>query len=240
MPSPPEPGKPNPGGAAPAQSSSTSSPPHPTQRPKKQQQQQKGAADEEPATALAQGVVESTFMQSDAGAPTPAATVAASDSTEDWIPGTVQDIFALSGTHADHPSAKPVTEELLSLFTTRASDDPLPVLQVLRNRGKAWEYALTHLDSPTPSARTLLERFPLTNNPLLAALAAHRMVMKAKKTKKPAAAKTKSPTKLRKNLHLKHTNPEATILADSALDMDPVKLLGTCALHCRLGFNGER
>ena len=76
MPSPPEPGKPNPGGAAPAQSSSTSSPPHPTQRPKKQQQQQKGAADEEPATALAQGVVESTFKQSDAGAPTPAATVA--------------------------------------------------------------------------------------------------------------------------------------------------------------------
>ena len=178
MPSPPEPGKPNPGGAAPAQSSSTSSPPHPTQRPKKQQQQQKGAADEEPATALAQGVVESTFMQSDAGAPTPAATVAASDSTEDWIPGTVQDIFALSGTHADHPSAKPVTEELQSLFTTRASDDPLPVLQVLRNRGKAWEYALTHLDSPTPSARTLLERFPLTNNPLLAALAEQCFLIK--------------------------------------------------------------
>ena len=94
MPPPPVPGKPKPGGAAPAQSPSASSSPQST-RPKKLQQQRKGAEDEEPATALAQGVVESTFKQSDAGAPTPAATVAASDSTEDWIPGTVQDIFAL-------------------------------------------------------------------------------------------------------------------------------------------------
>ena len=125
MPSPPEPGKPNPGGAAPAQSSSTSSPPHPTQRPKKQQQQQKGAADEEPATALAQGVVESTFKQSDAGAPTPAATVAASGSTEGWIPGTVQDIFALGDTHVDHASAKPVMEELLTHRPLR-SNHPIP------------------------------------------------------------------------------------------------------------------